>query len=159
MDSKKEKLTEIEGLFQFVVMLQIFFISIIDLLFRLTGNTVEQIVRPELQYGVMIAVFISAYLLIKIWGKHFSEWVLRLSKSLLLLEILSFVPIIILIGNLFNKQIGSEFFMMIFKLSMWILVFLPILIFILLFINTIYYWYKEPTEAVIKFIKGKIKKI
>lgn len=67
MELKIELFKEVDDLFKFVVMLQIFFISIIDLFFKFANNTVEQLSKTELEYGVIIAVFGILFIIYDFW--------------------------------------------------------------------------------------------
>jgi hypothetical protein len=160
MDLQKDVLIEIEGLFQFVVMLQIFFISIMDLLFKMTTDTSNQVIKVQLEYGALIAVFLSSYVLFKIFGKRFSQKILNISKWLLISIIISLIPLVFIIGIIVYKTvIHSIFINIIFMLSMWALILIPISVFLLFFSNIIYLLYKEPLIEITRFIKKKLTDI
>ena len=159
MDFKQEILKEIDGLFQFVVMLQIFFISIIDLLFKITTDTSEQIVKVELEYSALIAVFLAAYVLFKIFGKRFPEIVLKISRWLLISIIIALIPVVYLIGTVARETtIHSAIAGIVFIISMGALIVIPIAVFLLSLAGIVYIYDKEPFMWVIGLVKKKIQK-
>lgn len=140
-------------------MLQIFFISVTDLLLKAASEASAQIVKSELGYCELVAILIASYVLTKFWGKNFASWVLKTGKGLLFAEIISFVPTIIIIGSLFNdNNLNVHFYEIAFKISMQALLYIPVALLTLFFFNTIYPWYKEPAIALWGFIKRKFKK-
>jgi hypothetical protein len=132
MEKRKELIKEVDNLFQFTTTLSVFFITIIDILFRYANSTSEEMGKVELKWIFIVAILLICFLVFKIFKKYFSDRVLKITKFLLFAEIFFFIPPIIIIGQYLNT-ITSYFGYYSLIISLWSLIILPVLILISLF--------------------------
>ncbi len=135
MNKDLELKNEVYDLLKFVITLNVFFLSIIETLFKYNDTPVKHISEIKLQWAASVAILICCFLMFKLLTKDFSSLFFKISKILLLLENFLFVPPLIILATDLNT-ITTYTSYYILTISLWGLVMIPIFI---LFVTVIWW--------------------
>jgi len=116
---------EVNDLLQFTTMLSIFFISIIDILFKYANSTPQEVGSTQLKWIGAVMLLIICFLAFKMFNNHFSERVLKVSKILLFIEISLFIPVIFIL-SIYLNTITSYFALYSLKTSLIGMMVIPV---------------------------------
>jgi len=134
MNKNTELKNEVGELLQFIITLNIFFISIIEILFRYVDSSMKQMTELELKWMASVAILIVCFLLFKIFKKSLSDFILKFSKTLILLDVFLFIiPLIILATQLNSITNYLSYYFL--RFSLYGLVVLPIILLFVLIIG------------------------
>ena len=121
-----------------MIVLVLFFPTLLSSLFGITGNTLS-INNAVLNWGVFVAFFILIFIFTEVFEDDLKGWVVRAANILLLIEAFVFAPILMIFAQ--HKTAPLDTHLVVFwalKILLWLLFIIPIIISDLLLFNGSY---------------------
>ncbi len=136
--TKLDLIHEVEGLFQTVITVSLFFLTVTNILFRIANTAPEQLADVELKWLSMPGAIILGYVMFRIFKKHYKSWILKFTNALLLAQIVCIAVItIVIVMN--GEELRSYIAYYSLKISLWGAISLPTIIFILMLLGAIFF--------------------
>lgn len=132
--TKKELIQDVDGMFQFVITISIFFLTFIDNLFKMGNETSAQSGLVQIQWTTALIVLVISYMLFRIFGSKIKDRLIKAVNILLFAEVLSIVTAIAVVLK-YNNAITSYIGYYALKVSLWSAVLVPLAILVLTIIG------------------------
>jgi len=132
--TKKDLVQDVDGMFQFVIMISIFFLTFIDNLFKLGSETPVQSGLVQMQWTNALIFLVIAYVLFRFFRFNLKDNFIKVTNFLLFTEVFSIVTtmtVVLKYGNNITSYIGYY----ILKISIWSAILVPIMILVLIIIG------------------------
>ncbi|HNW71879.1 MAG TPA: hypothetical protein PKZ36_01690 [Candidatus Paceibacterota bacterium] len=140
MESIKEKAKELQNRLQFTIIVVLFFPTFLEYLFSYTGKTLD-FYKVGLNWGLVFGLFVIIYVIlevIKMYNSKINELIFKIINWSLLIEIISFLPIIFITTV---ESVPENLFTFIYEaitlVSIKLIIYIPVAI-IFLFITNSY---------------------
>lgn len=136
--SEKELIRDIDSMFQFVITISIFLLTMIDVLFSSFSTNTEESGLTLFKLAIIPISLVISYLIFKIFKYSFKIWVISATNILLFLEIILiviFIATVMTTGNTVTTY--SAYYTV--KISSSGTMIIPIIILIFLIISSMFF--------------------
>lgn len=134
LNTEKEIIQEVDSMFQFVIMISIFFLTFIDNLFKLANETSVLSGKVQMQWTNVLISLVISYVLFKIFRHKLSEKFIKLINILLFAQVVSVISAIIVVLK-YQNQITSYIGYFTLKGSLYASILISFMILLLLPLN------------------------